>query len=139
MLGGPDETITVVRKESGWSPSFFKTRIMAGKQYLSGGLIVDSKEAILNEGSQRPWAIGVTGMPEAVPALDRINLLRLESGRSEGGSTYALSRPLFFFTIGESLAVQPFLEYVRSAEAQQSIIEIGFFPALQGDQLEDGE
>jgi len=37
-------------------------------------------------------------MPEAIPALDRISLIRLVSGDSDEDSTYALSRPLFFYT-----------------------------------------
>jgi phosphate transport system substrate-binding protein len=138
-LGGPEETITVVRKESGWSPSFFQNRVMAGKPYLGTGLIVNSKKDIIKEVSQRPWAIGVTGMLEAMPALDRINLLRLECDSSVGNSTYALSRPLFFYSTGDSAAVQAFLKHVTSAEAQQSIIKTGFYPAVQADPLEEGE
>ena len=136
-LGGPDEAITVVRKETGWSPSFFQNRVMGGRQYLDGGLVVDSKETILMEVSQRPWAIGVTGMTEAFPALDRVKLLRLQSDTSEADSTYALSRPLFFFTVGDSPALLSFLDYAGSPEAQQSIIETGFFPASQSDRLEE--
>jgi len=44
------------------------------------------------------WSNAFGQMPEAIPALDRISLIRLVSGDSDEDSTYALSRPLFFYT-----------------------------------------
>ncbi len=138
MLGGPDQTIAVVRKESGWSPSYFQKRVMAGKPYLSGGVIVKSKAAILKEVSKRHWAIGIVGMPEAIPALDRINVVRITSDATEDESTYALSRPMFLYSIGQtSGTAESFIEYVSTNEAQQSINTTGYFPAQQLDPLED--
>jgi len=37
---------------------------------------------VVAEVSSRPWSIGVTGMPEAIPALDLISLVRLDSDDS---------------------------------------------------------
>jgi ABC-type phosphate transport system substrate-binding protein len=74
-------------------------------------------------------------MPEAIPALDQINLIRLVSESSDEDSTYALSRPLFFFTLEKSPAIEPFLTYVVKEEAQEMIIETGFYPAHQADSM----
>lgn len=134
-VGGPDEAITVVRKESGWSPDFFRRRIMGDKNFVTEAVIVDSKEEVVAEVADRPWSIGVTGMPEAIPALDRLSLLRLVSKSSDEDSTYALSRPLFFFTVEGSPSVGPFLEFVVSAEAQHLIEATGFYPAVQKDAM----
>ena len=110
---GQTKPITVVRKESGWSPDFFRRRIMGDKDFVAEAVIVDSKEEVVAEVVDRPWSIGVTGMPEAIPALDRLSLLRLVSESSDEDSTYALSRPLFFFTVEGSPSVGHFLEFRR--------------------------
>ncbi len=132
-VGGPDEPITVVRKTSGWSPDFFRRRIMGDREFFADSVIVDSKDEVVAEVTSRTWSIGVTGMPEAIPALDRISLLRLVSETSDEDSTYALSRPLFFYTVEDSPSVQPFLGYVTGAAAQEMIAETGFYPAQQAD------
>jgi len=136
-VGGPDEPIIVVRKDSGWSPDFFRRRIMGDKEFVDDSVMVDSKEGVVTEVSNRPWSIGVTGMPEAIPALDRIALIRLDSDDSSKDSTYALSRPLFFFTIGESPVVQKFLDYVLGEKAQEMIVDTGFYPAHQADAMSE--
>jgi phosphate transport system substrate-binding protein len=134
-VGGPDQLITVVRKTSGWSPDFFRRRIMGDRDFAADSLIVASKEDIVAEVASRTWSIGVTGMPEAIPALDRISLLRLASESSGEDATYALSRPLFFYTLEDSPSVQPFLEFVTGATAQEMIVDTGFYPAHQADAI----
>lgn len=136
-VGGPDEPIVVVRKDSGWSPDFFRRRIMGDRQFVDDSVMVDSKDGVLAEVSDRTWSIGVTGMPEAIPALDRISLIRLDSDDSNKDSTYALSRPLFLFTIEDSPSVQSFLEYVLGEKAQEMIVDTGFYPAYQADSMSE--
>jgi phosphate transport system substrate-binding protein len=136
-VGGPEEAIVVVRKDSGWSPDFFRRRIMGNKEFVEDSVMVDSKADVVAEVSNRPWSIGVTGMPEAIPALDRISLMRLDSGESDKDSTYALSRPLFFFTIEDNSSVREFLDYVVGDEAQEMIIDTGFYPAQQADAMSE--
>jgi len=135
VVGGPDEVITVVRKDSGWSPEFFRKRVMEDREFVADSVMVDSKEGVVSEVSGRPWSIGVTGMPEAIPALDRIGLIRLVSGGSDEDSTYALSRPLFFFTIENSEATKAFLKFVAGSKAQSLIAEFGLYPAKQLDPM----
>jgi phosphate transport system substrate-binding protein len=133
--GGPDEAIIVVRKDSGWSPDFFRRRVMGDREFIGDSVMVDSKEGVVAEVSGRPWSIGVTGMPEAIPALDRINLIRLVSDGSDEDSTYALSRPLFFFTIDDAPPVQQFLDFVVGERAQEMIMASGLYPAQQADSM----
>jgi phosphate transport system substrate-binding protein len=136
-VGGPDEPIVVVRKDSGWSPDFFRRRIMGDKEFVDESVMVDSKEGVVAEVSNRPWSIGVTGMPEAIPALDRISLIRLDSDTSDEDSTYALSRPLFFFTTKDSSPVRNFLDFVVGEKAQEMIVDTGFYPAHQADAMSE--
>ncbi len=134
-VGGPDEPIIVVRKDSGWSPEFFRRRVMEDRDYVVDSVMVDSKEGVVAEVSDRPWSIGVTGMPEAIPALDRIGLVRMVGGVSDEDSTYALSRPLFFFTVEDTVPAQHFLEFVAGEKAQELIVELGLYPAAQLDPM----
>jgi len=134
-LGGPDQPIIVVRKDSGWSPDFFRERIMGGKDFTDGAVIVDSKEEVVAEVGSRPGAIGFTGMPEAIPALDRVGLVRIVSDASNTDATYALSRPLFFYTIEGTPLIEAFLAFSIGPEAQGMIIDTGFYPAEQSDAL----
>ena len=135
MVGGPDEPIVVVRKDSGWSPEFFHKRVMGDREFVADSVMVDSKKGVVAEVSDRPWSIGVTGMPEAIPALDRIGLIRLVSGSLDEDSTYALSRPLFFFTIENSAPARPFLGFVAGKKAQSLIVDLGLYPAKQLDPM----
>lgn len=137
-VGGPDEPIIVVRKNSGWSPDFFRRRVMGDREFIEDSVMVDSKEGVVAEVSVRPWSIGVTGMPEALPALDQIGLLRLVSDNSGEDSTFALSRPLFFFSIEDLPTVQHFLEFVVGDQAQGLIMETGLYPAQQVDAMSSG-
>lgn len=134
-IGGPDEPIIVVRKDSGWSPDFFRRRVMGDRDFIEDSVIVDSKEDVVAEVSSRPWSIGVTGMPEVMPALDRISLIRLVGEGSGDDSTYALSRPLFFFTLDEAPLVRSFLDFVTGDQAQAMISESGLYPAMQVDSM----
>lgn len=136
-VGGPDEPIVVVRKDSGWSPDFFRRRIMGDKEFVDDSVMVDSKEGVVAEVSSRPWSIGVTGMPEAIPALDLISLVRLDSDDSGQDSTYALSRPLFFFTIDDKTPIRKSLEYVTGKKAQKMIVDTGFYPVHQADAMSE--
>jgi phosphate transport system substrate-binding protein len=134
-VGGPDQPITVIRKTSGWSPDFFRERIMNGQEFSNDVVTVDSKEEVVAKVGGNPWSIGFTGMPEAIPALDRVKLVRIVTGDSDRDATYALSRPLYLCTRKDSTIQNPFLEYVLGSAAQAMIVDTGFYPATQDDAL----
>ncbi len=136
MFGGPDEPIVIVRKVSGWSPDLFREEILGDRDFAAGAVVVDSKEGVVAEVENRPWAIGFTGLAEALPELDRVSLLRLTNDRSDEDATYALSRPLYFYTVADSASAAPLLEYVLGTEAQEQIQEVGVFAARGADEGE---
>ena len=76
-------------------------------------------------------------MPEAIPALDRVGLVRMVDGESQQDSTYALSRPLFFFSVEDSAPINEFLSYITGEKAQEMIAETGFYPSHQADAMSD--
>jgi phosphate transport system substrate-binding protein len=127
-VGGPNQPVVVVRKETGWSPDFFRRTILGDREFGADAVIADSKEGIVAEVGDRPWSIGFTGLAASIPAQDRVRLLKLVDDASGGDTTYALSRPLFFYTRADSRIVEPFLEYVVGSEAQEQVLGTGLYP-----------
>jgi len=110
---------------------------MGDRDFVDDSVMVDSKEGVVAEVSTRTWSIGVTGMPEAIPALDRISLIRLDSDDSDQDSTYALSRPLFLFRIKDTPTIRKFLDFVLTDKSQEMIVDTGFYPAHQADAMSE--
>jgi phosphate transport system substrate-binding protein len=132
-FGGPDEPIVIVRKVSGWSPDLFRDEILGDRDFAADAVVVDSKEDVVAEVEERPWSIGFTGLAEALPELARVSLIRLTNDRSDEDATYALSRPLYFYTVADSPSAQLLLEYVLGPEVQEQIQDVGVFPARRPD------
>jgi phosphate transport system substrate-binding protein len=132
-VGGSDQPIVVVRKVSGWSPDLFRHEILGGREFVPGAIVVDDKEDVVAEVEIRPWSIGFTGLAQALPAIDRVHLLRLTNDLSDKDATFALSRPLYFYTLADSPIAKPFLKYVLGDEAQQLVLGTGVFPASGHD------
>lgn len=135
-FGGPDQPIAVVRKVSGWSPDLFRHEILGDREFTTDAVIADSKEDVVAEVDARPWSIGFTGLDEALSKIGRISLLRLTNDLSEDDATFALSRPLYFYTLADSPSARPLLEYALGAEAQARILDIGVYPVAESDDTE---
>lgn len=128
-LGGPDEPIVVVQKTSGSSPRLFREQVLGERDFFADSVAVDSKDAVVVEVGKRPWSIGFTGLEHALTGLGTVNLVLLQRDDSNEGSTYALKRPFFFYTIEGNPVVQPFLDFVTGNEGQAMVVAPGFFPA----------
>lgn len=135
-FGGPDEPIVVVRKVSGWSPDQFRREILGDREFATDAVFADSKEDVVAEVDARPWSIGFTGLDEALPKLGRISLLRLTNDLSEDDATFALSRPLYLYTLADSPSAGTLVEYALGAEAQGRIVNIGVYPVSETDGTE---
>ena len=135
-FGGPDEPIVVVRKVSGWSPDLFRQKVLGDREFAADAVIAESKEDVVAEVDARPWSIGFTGLEEALPKIGRVSLLRLTNDLSEDDATFALSRPLYLYTLADSPSARPLVEYALGAEAQRRIVEIGVYPVSETDGTE---
>jgi ABC-type phosphate transport system substrate-binding protein len=129
----------VVRKVSGWSPDIFRREVMGDREFVDGGVVVDSKEAVVAEVAARPWAIGFSGLGVALDAQDRVRLVRLVDDESSADATFALNRPLYLYTAGESEALGAFLDFVLGSRAQGMLLETGIFPVRPPESGEPGQ
>jgi ABC-type phosphate transport system substrate-binding protein len=119
--------------QGGTHPDLFRDEILGDRDFAADAVVVDSKEDVVAEVENRPWSIGFTGLAEALPELARVSLLRLTNDRSDEDATYALSRPLYFYTVADSPSAQPLLEFVLGPEVQEQIQDVGVFPARRPD------
>lgn len=127
-LGGPDEPIVVVYKTSGNTPRLFREEVLGNRPYTSDAVIADSKEDVVDEVGNRGWSIGFTGLGQALAAQERVRFLLLEYEMTGQGATFALKRPLYFYTVGAEPEVDGFIEFVLGDQGQASAVGPGLFP-----------
>ncbi|KAA3440831.1 phosphate ABC transporter substrate-binding protein [Rufibacter hautae] len=136
-VGGADEKIVPYSREtSSGTYEFFKEHVMDKKNYANGILMMPATGSIVQSVSQTKGAIGYIGLAyetKEVKALsvsyDQGKTFVAPSLEAAKNKTYPISRPLFFFYDATSEAkVKPFVDYVLSAEGQQTVQEIGYIP-----------
>jgi ABC-type phosphate transport system substrate-binding protein len=136
-VSGPDEAIVVVRKILGWSPDFFRRKVLGDREFAAEAVKVEHTEEVVAEVSRQPWAVGFSDLEKSIPAQDQIRLLRLVDDTSGEDATYAMRRPLFFFTRADSPQVQAFVDFVLGSDAQAKTFEVGLYPAQEADSVPD--
>ncbi|WP_246849996.1 phosphate ABC transporter substrate-binding protein [Rufibacter roseolus] len=136
-VGGADEKIVPYSREtSSGTYEFFKEHVMDKKNYANGILMMPATGSIVQSVSQTKGAIGYIGLAyetKEVKALavsyDQGKTFVAPSMEAAKNKTYPISRPLFFFYDATSEAkVKPFVDYVLSAEGQNTVQEIGYIP-----------
>ena len=139
-LGGPDEPIVVLSRESSSGTYvFFQKRVMNKKDYSPDAMLMPSTAAIIQSVSQDTWAIGYVGLGYGVQAGEKVKMLNMKDGADapavspsvatvQDGS-YSVARPLHFYTNGEPAGVtKEFISFVLSAEGQEIVLESGYVP-----------
>jgi len=135
-VGGEDREIVVLsRDSSSGTYEYFKDEVLAGNEYRADALITPSTGAIIQTVSQNQNAIGYVGvayLDGTTKALAVDNDSGAEEPTSENilAGTYPLARPLYFYTNGEptGLALE-FIEFISSETGEETIFEVGYFPA----------
>lgn len=136
-VGGEDMNIVVyTRESSSGTYEFFKEHVMEKKNYASNSLSVSSNGAIVQSVGQTKGAISYVGLAyvdNSINALavssDQGKTYVLPSLQAVKDKTYPISRPLYFFYSSASVnTVQPYVDYVLSAEGQAIVSEVGYIP-----------
>jgi phosphate transport system substrate-binding protein len=95
-----------------------------------------SSQAIVNEVSQNPHAVGYVGLGYKSPDLKAVPLAK-EAGspyieaniKNVLSNLYPISRPLYLYTDGRATGViEQFIEYVISPHGQEAVVELDFVP-----------
>ena len=142
-LGGEDRPIVRVSREtnSGTHVYFLEAVVRLGdsdnKEIFSADtLLLPSSEGIISEVSDNPNAIGYDGLGYVTPTVKVLGIAEhvgepyiLPSAETVNAGTYPIARDLYMYTAKDpSSAVVQYLEWIRSAEAQEIVTELGFVP-----------
>ncbi|NLI01064.1 MAG: phosphate ABC transporter substrate-binding protein [Chthonomonadales bacterium] len=138
-LGGPDQAIvTVGRDSSSGTYGFFQDTVLGiGRPYRPDMQTSPSSNLIGQVVSQDTGAIGYIGIGYAKKFGSKVKVLTVDKGDGKAvepteenvrSGKYPLSRYLFFYTRGKpGGAVKDFIDWVRSAEGQAIVPDVGYY------------
>jgi phosphate transport system substrate-binding protein len=142
-LGGEDRPIVRVSREtnSGTHVYFLESVIRLGEKdnkdiFSADTLLLPSSEGIISEVSDNPNAIGYDGLGYVTEDVKVVGIAGVEGGEyiypsadTVNSGTYPISRDLYMYTDAKvSPAIQAYLDWIISAEAQEIVTELGFVP-----------
>lgn len=142
-LGGEDRPIVRVSREtnSGTHVYFLESVIRLGNSkskdiFAADTLLLPSSEGIISEVGDNPNAIGYDGLGYVTPQVKVMAIAKKEGGDyilpsagSVNAGTYPISRGLYMYTgKNPSPAVQAYLDWILSDEAQKIVTDLGFVP-----------
>jgi phosphate transport system substrate-binding protein len=135
-LGGPDAKIIVYSREnSSGTYVFFKEHVLKNADYTARAQTMPGTAAVVNAVAKEKFAIGYGGAAYA----KGIKILKVKKDAGSAGvlpdlanvrdGSYALSRPLFFYTRNKpSGDIKAFIDWVLSADGQAVVTKVGYFP-----------
>lgn len=142
-LGGNDERIVVLSREvNSGTHVYFKEHVLrkmdpnSREEFAPGALMLSSSQAIADEVSGNPAAIGYYGMgyisakqkPVAIAQDEKSPYVEPAIANVVNGS-YPVSRPLFVYTNGEPKGlVKKFIDFALSQEGQEIVLATDFVP-----------
>ena len=131
-LGGKPGRISVyTRNTSSGTYKSFQQLAMNKRDYGSNSQKMAGNEAIAAEVANNPGGIGYVGL--AYAEKDGLKAIKVDkvSPKPRNASKYALSRELYFYTVGEPAgATGEFLKWAMSAKEAGEIVErVGFIAA----------
>lgn len=142
-LGGDGGRIVILSRESNSGTYlFFKEHVLRrgdGKnkdEFSPEALLMPSSQAIVNEVSQNPHAVGYVGLGYLSPRLKALAVAKNERSPYVAPSiarvaddSYPISRPLFYYTNGEpSGAARAFIAFALSPAGQDIVVKTDFVP-----------
>ncbi len=142
-VGGEDRPIVRLSREtnSGTHVYFLEEVIRLGEDdnqtlFSRDTLLLPSSEGIGSEIRQNPNAIGYDGLGYVTEEMKVVAVARqpedgyiLPSARTVNSGEYPIARDLYMYTNGEPTgAVEEYINWIQSEEAQQIVSELGFVP-----------
>ncbi|MBP2144958.1 phosphate transport system substrate-binding protein [Methanofollis sp. W23] len=134
-VGGPDETIVVVGRDSAsGTREFFHDLVMEKEDFVATQLEKNSNGAIQQTVAQTPGAIGYVGLGYLDDSVKAVNIevsgTQIEpSVATVTSGQYPIARSLTMFTNGEPTGlVQEYLDFILSPDGQMIVEEEGFVP-----------
>ncbi len=142
-LGGENRPIVRVSREtnSGTHVYFLEAVVRLGKAdskaiFSDDTLLLPSSEGIISEVGDNPNAIGYDGLGYVTKQVEVVAIAKqpgsdyvLPSAETVKAGTYPISRDLYMYTgKNPNAAIQTYLDWILSPEAQGIVTELGFVP-----------
>jgi phosphate transport system substrate-binding protein len=142
-VGGPDKKMVALSRDrnSGTHIFFLEEVVKLGNkkspnEFAKGVLMMPSNQAIVEEVSGNPTAIGYIGLGylnkrlEAIAvARDRTSAYVVPTVRTVSNKRYPISRALYIYTNGEPTEkIKTFMDFVLSDQGQKIVLDMDFVP-----------
>jgi phosphate transport system substrate-binding protein len=137
-VGGPDEPIIVLSRESSSGTYvFFQELVLKKQDYMQDAKLMPATSAIIQSISTDKSAIGYVGLGYALAAKDKVKIISVKaddnspavmpSDQTVKSGQYAVARPLFLYLNGEPQGtVRKFIDFCLSAAGQTIVKDTGY-------------
>jgi len=128
-LGGPDEKIVVISRDSS-SGTFeaFGELVLKGEKVRPDALLQASNQAVASVVSRTRGAIGYAGLGYVTSSVKAVEVDGLTASKETVlTGKYPIGRPLFMYTNGATKGLtKQFIDFILSNEGQKLVEEEGF-------------
>lgn len=137
-VGGPDQKITVLSRESNSGTYvFFNKTVLEKDDFAATARLMPSSSAIIQSCTQDKWSIGYVGVGYTKNA--KVTVVAVKKDKDAAGvkpsiptvsdGSYPIARPLHLYTRGEPAGMaKQLLEFVFSVEGQKIVEAKGYIP-----------
>ena len=135
-LGGPDQTITCLSRESNSGTYvFFQEHVLNKENYAPTVKLMPASSAIAQSVSQDKWSIGYLGLGYTKEA--KVKVINVKKDANSPAITpnhntvldksYSIARPLYLYFNGEpNVPEKMFLDFSLSADGQKIVEDTGY-------------
>ncbi len=137
-VGGPDEEILVLSRESSSGTYvFFQEMVLKKQDFMQDAKLMPATSAIIQSVSTDKTAIGYVGLGYALAAKDKVKIIAVKavdnspavmpSDQTVKTGQYPIARPLFLYLNGEPQGtVKKFMDFCLSAAGQAVVTDTGY-------------
>jgi phosphate transport system substrate-binding protein len=142
--GAPDEIVRVSRQNNSGTYHYFREAVLGKKSdFKPGSRDMSGSKDVVELVANTPGAIGYSGFGYKT---DKVKILKVSKKTGEPSvtpsiettldKTYPIARPMFMYTPPEeSEAVKKYLHWIRTAAGQKVVVESGYVPLPEAEQL----
>ncbi len=139
-VGGPDEKIVVLSRESSSGTYvFFQKNVLQKQDYRQDARLMPATSSIIQSVSADKGGIGYVGLGYAVEAADKVKMLGVKvdkdaapvvpSEKTVDSGEYSIARPLQLYSAGQpQQAAKSFIDFCLSPEGQKIVRQTGYVP-----------
>ncbi len=140
QVGGPDEKIVVLSRESSSGTYvFFQKHVLQKQDYRQDARLMPATSSIIQSVSSDKGGIGYVGLGYAIEAADKVKMLGVKedddappvmpSEETVDSGEYSIARPLHLYTAGQPQhPAKSFIDFCLSQEGQKIVRQTGYVP-----------